>query len=531
MFQTSHISFGTSKALNPLVFDYIQQKEDIKNLSAFFPDKNGFEKAITSILYTDLDREKLISILNSQAKLVTNTSEKTNNNITLLKNKNSFTITTGHQLCLFTGPLYFIHKIFSAINLAEELNKLFPSSTFIPVYWMASEDHDFEEVNHFNVFGKNLKWESTQSGAVGNFKTKELESILSSFKDVIGTNENSNYLINLFGKSYLQHENLADATRFLVNELFGKYGLVVVDGNDTEFKQQCKTLFKKDIFENISVQQVTKTIEHLTNLNYKVQVNPRDINCFYIDSGLRGRIEKNGANYKVNGSNISFTETELEQLIEQTPEKISPNVVLRPVYQQQILPNIAYVGGPGEIAYWLQYKNMFDALNVNFPILVPRSFVTIIDKNTASKISKLGFKGEDIFKEENELINEFQEKNNNVFELEQEQAELIKLYNSIKEKISGVDKTLVNSVSAEEQKTVKSFEALVQKANKALKQRSETEINQVKQVKQKLFPNGIPQERIDNFSTLYANNGPDLFDVLKSAINPLDQRHILLTAQ
>lgn len=222
MFQTSHISFGTSKALNPLVFDYIQKKEDIKNLSSFSSDKNGFEKAITSISYADLDREKLVSILNSQAKLVTNTSEKTNINISLLKNKNSFTVTTGHQLCLFTGPLYFIHKIFSVINLAEELNKLFPSSTFIPAYWMASEDHDFEEVNHFNVFGKNFKWESTQSGAVGNFKTKELESVLSSFKDVIGTNENSNYLINLFEKSYLQHENLADATRFLVNELFGK---------------------------------------------------------------------------------------------------------------------------------------------------------------------------------------------------------------------------------------------------------------------------------------------------------------------
>jgi bacillithiol biosynthesis cysteine-adding enzyme BshC len=529
MFKLTNISFEKTKALTPLVFDYINKKEELNSFYEFFSDRAGFSEIIKNNPYEKLDRETLCNILSKQSKLVNNTNSQTVSNITRLTNNNVYTITTGHQLCLFTGPLYFIYKIFSAINLAEELSRLFPENAFVPVYWMATEDHDFEEVNHFNIYGKTIKWDSSQTGMAGDFKTSELHNVLSQFKEIIGNSPNSNYLIDLFERSYLGNNNLKDATRFLVNELFGKYGLIIADGNDADFKMQIKNILKKDIFENIPFSKVSETIDQLQNLKHEAQVKPREINCFYVEPGLRARIEKDGGNYKIVGTEKKFSKPQLENIIEHETDRISPNVVLRPLYQQTILPNIAYVGGPGEIAYWLEYKKMFKEFNVQFPVLTLRNFITVIDKPTQNKIEKLGFKPEDFFSEETELIKNFQVKENKILGLGEEERKLSEIYSSIKEKIEVIDKTLVSSSQAEEQKALKGLEMIMQKANRALKQRSETEINQIKAIKQKLFPKGIPQERHENFSVLYSNWGETFLDFIKENIEPLNFSHTIIS--
>ena len=527
MFKTQKIDLKTSGAINPLVLDYLDKKETLKTFYNNYPDINGFKELLKTNLYTDLDRNKLSELILKQSKLVNNTSAASITKIESLKQKNVFTVTTGHQLCLFTGPLYFIHKIFSTINLAEELKKQFPDFDFVPVYWMASEDHDFEEVNNFNAFNKNFKWESKQAGAVGDFKTDELKALFDLVKESFGASENGNYLSSLFEKAYLNNSTLKDATRFLVNELFGEYGLVIVDGHDKEFKKQFAGILEKEIFESISFSKVKESTDALNKMGYTTQVNPRPINCFYIADNLRARIEKTGSDFKVLGTDLSFSESEMKKMITNEPEKISPNVVLRPVYQQLILPNIAYVGGPGELAYWLQYKTMFSALNILFPILIPRNFITVIDGGTKNKIDKLNFKPEDFFKEAKELIDAYQVKTNNVFALDKEKEDLTKLYNSLIEKVSAVDKTLNAAAMAELQKAINGVEQLIGKANKALKQRSETEINQINGVKQKLFPNGTPQERSENFAGFYLNYGPAFLQGLKENIHPFELDHKL----
>ncbi len=531
MFKTEKIDLKTSGTLNPLVQDYLDKKETLKPFYDHYPNENGFADLLKTKLYSDLDRNKLYEIILAQSKLVNNTSAVSIKKIESLKQKNTFTVTTGHQLCLFTGPLYFIHKIFSTINLAEELKKQFSQFDFVPVYWMASEDHDFEEVNNFNAFNKNFKWESKQAGAVGDFKTEELKELFALVKESFGTNENGNYLSSLFEKAYLNNSTLKDATRFLVNELFSEYGLVIVDGHDKEFKKQFAGVLEKEIFENISFYKVKESTEALNKMGYTTQVNPRPINCFYIADNLRARIEKNGSDFKVLGTELSFTETEIKKIIANEQEKISPNVVLRPVYQQFILPNIAYVGGPGELAYWLQYKSIFDALNILLPILIPRNFITVIDAGTKNKIDKLNFTPADFFKDTKELIDAYQLKTNNVFALDKEKEELNKLYNTLIEKVSAVDKTLNGAAMAELQKAVNGVEQLIGKANKALKQRSETEINQINGVKQKLFPNGTPQERSDNFAGFYLKYGKAFLSGLKENIRPFEIDHKLFIEQ
>jgi len=528
MFLFQNISLKQTGSLNPLVSDYIEQNPALRPFYSRFPHKEAFTEIVKSNPYQNLNRDVLCDVLLKQSASVSNTSDKTTKNIQQLKNGKTFTITTGHQLCLFTGPLYFIYKIISVINLCEKLKEQFPENNFIPVYWAATEDHDFEEINHLNVFGKTIRWESSQSGAAGDFKTNELSEVFTQLKDIFGNNDNAVYLNTLFENAYLKNNNLALATRYLVNDLFGEYGLVTIDGNNAHLKQQFISQFKKDVFENLAYHKVNDSIKALKDLGYNAQVNPREVNCFYLEEGKRLRIEKEGKLYKLTGTARTFTEKEMNELIEKQPEKISPNVVLRPLYQQIILPNIAYVGGPGELAYWLEYKSMFEAHNAHFPLLIPRSFVTVIDKTTRSKIEKLNLEYGSVFKPEQALIKEFMDSADISFTVENEKKEIEKIFSGLAINIGTIDATLSASVKAELQKALNSLELINGKANRALKQKSETELNQIRNIKEKLFPGGIPQERHDNFTVYYIKWGRDFIYNLKKNINPLALSQLLL---
>lgn len=526
MFKKTTLDFRKAGVLNQLVLDYIEKKENLKPFYGFYPNKKGFADLLNTQPYSQFDRAALVNILSRQAGLVKNTSEASQKNIQLLADANAFTVTTGHQLCLFTGPLYFIYKIFSTINLAEELKKENPNHNFVPVYWMASEDHDFEEVSSFNVNEKSVKWNSEQSGAVGNFDTSELKALLPALREALGISENSKYLFDLFEKAYLKHKTLAHATRFLVNDLFGRYGLVVVDGDDAAFKQQFKSFFKDDIFANAAFHTVGKSVKALADLGYHSQVSPRAINCFYIEPGLRARIEKSRDVYNLVGTERNFTKQELDKIIEETPEKISPNVVLRPLYQQVILPNIAYIGGPGELAYWLEFKKLFDDARVVFPILMPRNFVTVIDKVTDQKIEKLKFNVSDFYIGEQELIKKFMITSGKLFDLEAERKTAESFYEEVIKRTTAIDSSLDKHIAAELKRVLNKLDSIALKTNRAVKRKSEVELNRIKNIKQVFFPNGVPQERSENFSSLYITYGVALFNELKNAIDPfiLDQK-------
>lgn len=515
----SHKALPVKKELfSSLMFDYLTESNSVKEFYSHYSDKNGFTNALKNITAYKFDRKTLTNELICQSKLVKNTDAKSIVNIQLLLNENTFTITTGHQLCLFTGPLYFIYKIYSVINLCEALKREFSEYNFVPVYWMASEDHDFEEVNHFNVYGKKVEWQSQQTGAVGSFATNDLQSAFSQFKEIAGDSESLKELVVLFENAYFKHANFADATRYLVNELFGKYGVVVVDGNSKELKAGFSDYFKKDIFDQIPSKAVSDTITKFNHLKYDVQVNPREINCFYMDNGTRARIEKSGEVYNVVGTDINFTKEQLTILIQTQPEKISPNVVLRPCYQQMILPNLAYVGGPGELAYWLEYKKLFEAMNLFFPVLTPRKFVTLIDNNLLNKLNKLGFEMENVLENEQEMVKIYLEKSNKTFNLEEYKKSIESLFQNISAEMSKIDNTLVASADAEKQKNLNSIAALEQKTIRAIKTKSDTQVNQIKNIKSKLYPNGVPQERVENFSAYYAKWGKDFMNVLKDKL-------------
>ncbi len=506
LFTKQVLSVNETKLFSDLFKDYISGSENVKPFYQFHITEKDFENYFQKNNFDTINRSVLVEALHQQANEVSNTTTLSKNNIDLLKQTNTYTVTTGHQLCLFTGPLYFIYKIISTINLSKALHQKFPDKQFVPVYWMASEDHDFEEINHVHTFGKKVHWNSDQKGSVGDFKTSGLQEAINELQQILGDNDNSKAFIRLVEQAYLQNQTLSDATRYLVNELFGEYGIVILDGDDKALKSLFKEEFKKDVFDNASYTAVNKTINELKQ-KYSAQVNPREINVFYKENDLRERIEKDGDRYKVVNTDISFSKTELENLIDASPEKMSPNVVLRPLYQQKLLPNVAYIGGPGEIAYWLEYQHLFETYGIAFPILVPRHFVMLVDKGIQTKWQKLNLSVQDLFKEGEELVKQLIKAQHSDINLEDAKAQLANVYTAVLETITQIDKSLIGSAEAEKQKAINGLQTIEQKINRALKQKSETDVNQIWNVKGKLFPNNIPQERYDNFSMYYSKYG------------------------
>lgn len=517
MFNRQSFSLKSTGLFDQLILDYVWGSNQIQEFYKYPFNQSGFKNSLADEFHAKVNRRLLVGELKRQQALVNNTHAKTNSNIEWLLNEETFTVTTGHQLCLFTGPLYFIYKIISVINLCETLKSEFPDKKFVPVYWMASEDHDAEEINHANVFNKKVSWLTNQKGSVGEFSTDGIASVINELKTILGHSPNADELIDLFTTAYTKHTNLSLAMRYIVNEWFGEYGLVVLDGNSAELKKCFTKTLKQEITEQVSFSQVTSTISKLSE-HYKIQVNPREINLFYKDDQLRERLVKENTFYKVNHSDLSFSYDDMIKLIDEQPEKFSPNVVLRPVFQQTILPNVAYVGGPGELAYWLEYKNMFESFQVSFPVLVPRQFVSFMDKNSENKWNKLGFTIEDTFREIEELTKDLIRKLQPDVSLEGFKQEIEKIYLLLQDQVLQIDKTLQGSVDAEKQKTLNGISSIEQKMNKAIKQKSETDINQIKSVKTKLYPNQIPQERYDNVSMYYAKYGKEWIMELKNVL-------------
>src|SRR5680860_5529 len=152
-----------------IFLDYIRQKENLQPFYHLFPTLENFQKLVERRTFEEQRRTTLVQSLITQYEGF-DLTDQSRHNIKTLAHANAFTVTTGHQLNLFTGPLYFIYKIVSTINLADKLNRTYPAYHFVPVYWMASEDHDFAEINHFNLDGELFSWETEQKGAVGEFQ-------------------------------------------------------------------------------------------------------------------------------------------------------------------------------------------------------------------------------------------------------------------------------------------------------------------------------------------------------------------------
>ncbi|MFM7758563.1 MAG: bacillithiol biosynthesis cysteine-adding enzyme BshC [Crocinitomicaceae bacterium] len=436
--------------------------------------------------------------------------------IELLTKPTTFTVTTGHQLCLFSGPSYFIYKILHTIQLARKLKETYPNYDFVPVYWMVSEDHDVEEIRSLNLFNQTIQWTTCAEGAVGDLPIE-------------GLHEAAEKLLNLFRaeteieiKDIIQfknHNKYADFVFDFVTKLFHEFELLVLNAQDSSLKKQFIQIAEKELETQFSFNAINETNKALQEDGLHQQIHPREVNLFHLSDGKRQRIIP-----KNNGFNIGDKFYTLEELIfefNKKPENCSPNVVLRPVYQELILPNIAYVGGAGELSYWMQLKLVFQGCNVTFPILQMRKSFQVIDEKTIVKWNELGFKISDFFKSSDQLIRMYTEqkmKEEVSFQPVREtfskmQEELVKIGKA-------AEKDLEKWIASELVKIEKQVLQIEQKLKRYVKQKHDDQLKWIEKQKERLFPNGNLQERELNFFHFCADG--KIYEKLQLFLNELD---------
>ena len=519
----TQIPYQQTGYFSKLIGDYLEKNDALRPFYNQYCDVDSFKNIIEERKNLPIDRNALTAALIEQNKSV-KISEKTKINIQNLNNDNCFTVTTGHQLNLFTGPLYFIYKIVTTINLAKELKENYPENEFVPVYWMATEDHDFEEVNHFNLFNKRYELTNSKKGAVGRMKLEGIDELFAKLRADVGDRNGVDDILKLFSKFYSSEKNYAEATRDIVNHLFGKYGLVIIDGDDKSLKGLFSDEFRNELLIRKNHQLINSTTEKLKGLGFKSQVTPREINVFYLNEGLRERIVFEENKYKVLNTEIEFSEPEILNELQNYPERFSPNAPMRCLYQEKVLPNLAYIGGGGELAYWLQLKAMFDANQISFPTLVLRNSVLFVDKGSSQKLQKLGFMVTDLFSDAEDLIKEYLKKGSEIIlELKEEEKTIETTFNDIVQKAGGIDASLQPMIKAELQKSLKSLKSIESRLIKAEKKKEEVAVNQIMNLKEKLFPHNALQERQDNIISIFLFYGEDVVEVLINQLNPLDK--------
>lgn len=522
----THIPYRDTGYFSALICDLIDQHPGLSKFVNRPPDIEAFGAQIEE-KKTQFTLEKR-TVLYDSIKMQYDgyaLSDALSKNISALTDPTCFTITTGHQLNLFTGPLYFVFKIVSTINLCKQLKARYPEHHFVPVYWMASEDHDFEEISFFNFQGRKIKWTQSSQGAVGRLPLDDLQPLLDLFEQSVGGNDAAKKLKNWINQSYRSSSTLAEATRRLVHTLFNEHGLVIIDADSVALKKEFLPFVQQELTENHCLNAVNDSIDKMRstyNQAYRPQVNPRDINLFYLTESLRERIVKTAAGFATLETKQEFTEAEMFAELNAHPERFSPNVLMRPLYQEVILPNLCYIGGGGELAYWVELKGFFETQKVPFPILLLRNSAVLVPEKINRKIQRLDVEKTDLFLDRNRLINKKIRQISNIdLDLRHLKDKLKEQFEVLEGLVQQTDASFEGVVNAQKQKQFKGIDVLERRLLKAQKRKLADQVERLVHLHQSIFPNESLQERYANFFEFYLNYGDALLPEIFNALDPL----------
>ena len=548
-FKAAHISYKQTGYYSSLITDYLENDPILRNYYNHTPDIEGIKASIAAREKISTNRSLLVQELKKQYA-ATPVSEKVKANVDKLLHENTFTICTAHQPNIFTGHLYFIYKILHTIKLAEQLKIEIPGNVFVPVFYMGSEDADLEELGHVYINGIKRVWETKQTGAVGRMIVDiALVQLLDDIAGEIAIHPFGTAIVELMKQSYIVGSTIEQATFKLLNEMFGEYGLIVLMPDNPGLKKIFIPVVEKELKELFSNSIVDDTVAGFPK-EYKIQKAGRELNMFYLKDDTRERIvqenskpARSAGGFKTYpsgrrvqnlpgwqaGSKLEYDEGAILMELQQYPERFSPNVILRPVFQEMILPNIAFIGGGGELAYWLLLKKVFEAVNVPFPVLVLRNSFMLVEKNISEKAKKMGFTNSDLFKTETDLLNEMVKRETPVqISLEKEKQEIHHFYTGLKNTAAAVDITLQAHSEALEKLALRKIEVLEKKMLRAEKKKYEVQMRQLKKLKSHLFPHNNLQERVENFMPFYAKWGNNFIKAVYENSLGLEQEFVVL---
>jgi bacillithiol biosynthesis cysteine-adding enzyme BshC len=522
-----HLPFRQTGYFSRIITDYLDQVDAMRPFYVHPVSAEGLDASLQARRARSVDRAALTAVLKEQYTGAKPKASVTAN-LEFLSSDKTFTVCTAHQPNIFTGHLYFIYKILHTVRLAEELAARHPDCRFVPVFYMGSEDADLEELGNVYLGGDRLVWDTKQTGAVGRMSTKGLDRLLYRIEGQLSVLPHGPGLMEMLKEIYLESPDIQTATFRLIHELFGDYGIVVLIADHPSLKKLMIPVFEDDLFSRKPAAIVGETIRRLTD-HYDVQANPRDINLFYLKDDLRGRIDRKGDEFLVHGSPLRFTESELREELQRFPGRFSPNVILRGLFQETILPNLAFIGGGGETAYWLELRALFEQYEVPFPVLVLRNSFLLIESQWMAKMDRAGFSITDIFRPAEALVNDIvRRESQNALSLQKEITEANRYYESLKALARPVDPSLEQHVEALQARAVDPIRSLEKKLLRAERRKYGDLQRQVHGLKNALFPGGGLQERMENFMPWYAAYGPEFISDLYKHSPTLEQEFVVL---
>ncbi len=524
----TYLTYQDTGYFSKIVTDYLNGTAELQPFYKHPTTIDGITAAIKERQKFTTNRTVLVNELKAQYATIA-ASSQLSDNLDLLLSENTFTITTAHQPNIFTGPLYFVYKILHTIKLATTLKQQLPQYNFVPVYYMGSEDADLDELGYININGTKHEWQTKQTGAVGRMKVdKALLQLIDAIQGQIGVLENGDEISNLFRQCYTIGKSIQQATLELVNALFGSYGLVIIIPDNANLKRLFNNVLKKELLHQFSNKVVTESIIELSK-QYKVQAGGRALNLFYLIDDKRERLGVENGHWKVATLNLSWNETGIINELNNYPERFSANVILRGVFQETILPNIAFIGGGGELAYWLELKKLFEAVQVPYPVLVLRNSFLLVEAKDANLINKLQLNYTSIFKSEDELLNDITKRQaTNQLNLSGELDTTKAFYQTIKKVAGAIDSTLAQHAEALQTKAIYRLQELEKKMLRAEKRKLKDEAAQLHKLKSSLFPNNSLQERTENLSSFYGKYGKALLDELLKQSLALEQEFVVM---
>jgi bacillithiol biosynthesis cysteine-adding enzyme BshC len=513
------------------VNDYISGNGTARDYVPYTPNLEGIKKAIQQRKFSAIQRQTLVSVLENQYQVLGTIKEEKNiaafekvqANIGLLKNDNCFAVTTAHQPNLFTGPLYFFYKIIHVIKLAAELKAQFPENDFVPVYYMGSEDADLAEVGSYSIDAAKHQWKTKQTGAIGRMLVDDhLLQLLQNLEGYWTVKPDGKEALAIIKAAYKKGNTINEATLQMVHLFFGQYGLVVVKPDDAKLKSLFVEVMQKELTTQFSHTAIQPTLKSLSE-NYHVQSEGRAINLFYLKDATRNRIEKNGELFSVVDTNIQFTQAEIIQELQAYPDRFSPNVILRGAYQETIIPSVVFVGGGGELAYWMELKNVFEQAGVDYPVIILRNSFLFINDKQAKQWASLEFNIEALFNSIQALEIAFV-KTQSVenLALTEHIASLTDLYKLIQQDVIKIDSSLGDHALNLSVQAQKKLALLEKKMIRAEKRKQHTSLARIHSIKSELFPDNNLQERVENFSNWVGDFGWSWVEAILNNSNSVD---------
>ncbi len=528
-YRFSYVDCAETGFFSKLVTDYLGNEPGTQPFYSFYCDEAGMDDAIAERANFPVDRVVLCNTLQRQYNGL-EIHSRVQQNLELLANDNTYTVCTAHQPNLLTGYLYFIYKIIHAIKLADVLNERHPEKHFVPVYYMGSEDNDIEELGVFRFRGDKYVWDGDgQKGAVGRMSTKGLKKLLDQLFRTFGPpGANCDRLQQMITDAYLNHATIGAATQFLVNELFGRFGLVILDPDDAAFKHQFIPVMEDELLNRnaqpIIARQIVQLGEH-----YKIQAHPREINLFYLTDQIRERIEYDENGWWVVNTDIRWTREEILAELYEHPERFSPNVMLRGLYQETILPDVVFIGGGAEVAYWMQLKTLFGHYNGFLPCILLRQSIMVEDKIALRLQEQLGLNDAGLFAPINEIEKEIVARLAGIeWQTTNELAAMEQLLQQLQEKATAIDATLKLSAAAVLTRMKHQLQTLEQKMLRAEKKKLAVQMQRIATLKAMLFPGGGLTERRDNFSDYYLEYGEQFLDMVYEGTQPVSGKFLII---